>query len=534
MPKDCITYEESGYYSQIIIDYLNQDAAIAPFSNRFPTVENFKHQTTEKGINYTIQNRKVLVKALTNQYQNFKTSELVTKNIAQLEKETTFTITTGHQLNLFTGPLYFLYKIISTINLCKQLNSCYLHQKFVPVYWMATEDHDFEEINYFNFKDKKIKWSKNTAGPVGRLSTEGLDAVFNVFETTLGSSTNATYLKNVFKKAYLENETLADATRFLANELFKNDGLVIIDADSSDLKQLMIPYFKEELLHQKSFKAVSETNAKLTKYKIQVNPREINLFYIEDNLRERIIFENGKYKVNNTKIEFSQSEIVTELNNYPEKFSPNVLLRPLYEEVILPNLAYIGGGGEIAYWLQLKSTFKMHNITFPILILRNSVLLISDKQLKKMDHLQLSIADLFLTKTALSAKKTSDFTKLPVDFTTQKTALKTQFEQLYTLALQTDASFTGAVKAQEIKQLKGLQNLEQRLLKAEKRIYKDKLDRIAVLHEALFPGESLQERKQNFSEFYVEVGPDLLSKISADLNPLAPYFNVITLREQID
>jgi bacillithiol biosynthesis cysteine-adding enzyme BshC len=234
---------------------------------------------------------------------------------------------------------------------------------------MATEDHDFEEINYFNFKNKKIKWNRESSGPVGRLSTEGLDLVFEQFSNEIELGENATYLKNLFENSYLKHSNLADATRFLANELFKNEGLVILDGDSVELKKLFIPYIKKELLEQSSFTNVSKTNLLLKDYFVQVNPREINLFYIEDNLRERIIFEDGIYKINNTVLHFTESEILTEIENHPEKFSPNVITRPLYEEVILPNLCYIGGGGEIAYWLELKSNFEENNVTFPILLL---------------------------------------------------------------------------------------------------------------------------------------------------------------------
>lgn len=529
MPTDCITYQESGYYSNIIIDYLNQDAAVLPFYNRFPTLDNFKNQIEEKESNYSPENRKILVNELLLQYKLIDNVAAVTNNISLLESATTFTITTGHQLNLFTGPLYFLYKIISTINLCKQLNERYTSQKFVPIYWMATEDHDFEEINYFNFKDKKIKWSKNSNGPVGRLSTEGLDEVLKVFETQLGASSNASYLISLFKKAYLQHKTLSEATRYLTNELFKHEGLVILDADTIALKKLFIPMLKKELQNQISFNAVSETNVKLQAYQIQVNPREINLFYIENNVRERIIFENGTYRVNNTNLFFSPSEILKAVDNYPEKFSPNVLVRPLYQEVILPNLAYIGGGGEIAYWLQLKSTFKLHKITFPMLVLRNSALLISDKQLKKIEILQLSVADLFLPRITLLTKKTKELTKLPTDFSPQKELLKTQFKLLHAVALRTDVSFIGAVKAQEVKQLQGLLHLEKRLLKAEKRVYKETLERISKLQDELFPNEGLQERKQNFSEFFVEDGPNLITKITENSDPLSPYFSIIKL-----
>ena len=529
MPTDCITYQKSGYYTKIIVDYLNQESDLKPLYNRFPSLDNFKNQIQEKAINYNTAHRDVLVSALTEMYKTVDTTEIVKKNIKLLNSDTTFTITTGHQLNLFTGPLYFLYKIISTINLCKQLEATYPTQKFVPIYWMATEDHDFEEINYFNFKDKKIKWTKNSAGPVGRLATDGLEEVFRVLESQIGGGTNASYLKNLFKNAYLKTNTLAEATLYLANELFKNDGLVILDADSVELKKQMIPFFEDELLHQSAVKTVTATNVLLNKYSIQVTPREINLFYIDTNLRERIILENAIYKINNTNITFSRSEIIKELHQNPEKFSPNVILRPLYQEVILPNLAYIGGGGEIAYWLQLKSTFEWHKITFPILILRNSALLISEKQKSKIDKLPISMPDLFLSRTALVNKKVKELTTLSIDFSAQKAILKTQFEALQAIALQTDASFIGAVKAQEIKQIKGLLNLEKRLLKAEKRVHKDLLNRIIDLQESLFPNESLQERNQNFSEFYIEVGPKLIETLRKNLDPLAPYFSIITV-----
>ncbi|HLP63963.1 bacillithiol biosynthesis cysteine-adding enzyme BshC [Flavobacterium sp.] len=532
MPNDCITYQNSGYFSKLIVDYLDEKPELKPLYNRFPKIENFKDQIEEKANNFNSQDhlkRQVLVSELEKQYSNFEVSKRTLDNIQLLKHSNTFTITTGHQLNLFTGPLYFLYKIVSTINLCKKLKLTYPEYHFVPVYWMATEDHDFEEINYFNFKDKKIKWNKESFGPVGRLSTDGLGEVFFNFSDELGSSENANYLRELFRKSYLEHSNLADATRYLANELFKNEGLVIIDGDSIELKKLFIPFAKEELLNQTSFKKVTETNLQLEHYKIQVNPREINLFYIEDQLRERIVFENEKYKVNSTKIEFTTEEILSELENHPEKFSPNVILRPLYQEIILPNLCYIGGGGEIAYWLELKSNFEAFKVTFPIVLVRNSVLLATQKQVQKADKLNLTWSDLFSKQTDLINQKTRQLSKFTIDFSEQKEHLKKQFEQLMDIANQTDKSFIGAVKAQEAKQIKGLENLEKRLLKAEKRILNDQLQRIALLQNELFPNQSLQERKANFSEFYMEFGEELKSKLLKDLCPLDSNFSIIIL-----
>ena len=481
MPSDCISYQKSGYFSKLMNDYLDEKTNLNVLYNRFPNLENFNKQMYEKDSNFhgTFKDkRKILFQSLENQYSNFDISDETLFNLKLLKEFNTFTITTGHQLNLFTGPLYFLYKIISTINLCEQLKKEYPNQNFVPIYWMATEDHDFEEINHFWFKGKKISWKKESFGPVGRLSTEGLKEIFELFSSELGLGENATHLKDLFEKGYLEHSNLADATRYIANELFKEKGLVILDGDDKNLKQLFVPYAKEELVNQTSSEEVLKTNELLAEYKIQVNPREINLFYIEDNLRERIVFENNIYKVLNTNYVFSENEILDELENHPEKFSPNVILRPLYQEVILPNLCYIGGGGELAYWLELKSNFEANNITFPMLLLRNSVLISTQKQAEKADKLELTWADLFNKQQDLISNKTKELSNFDIDFTSQKEHLKKQFENLYTIAAKTDKSFIGAVKAQEVKQTKGLENLEKRLLKAEKRVLAEKLERI--------------------------------------------------------
>ncbi len=529
MPSDCISFQSSGYFTPLINDYLNQKDTLKPLYNRFPDVDNFKLQMDEKRTNYNHEFRNTLVKVLEQQYKNINTSAYTQQNIKLLAGSETYTVTTGHQLNLFTGPLYFLYKIVSAINLSRELKHAYPGQDFVPVYWMATEDHDFEEINYFTFRNKKIKWPRESAGPVGRLSTDGLDTVLTVFAKELGIGQNAEWLKELFEKAYLKHTNLADATRYLANEIFGSEGLVIIDADNPELKKQFAPHIKEELLKQTSHQKVAETSEHLKDYNIQVNPREINLFYIEDDIRERIILQEGNYYINNTDLKFSEPEILALLKSNPEKFSPNVIMRPLYQEVLLPNLSYIGGGGELAYWLELKSYFNAANVTFPILLLRNSALLATQKQADKLDKLALTWADMFSKQQDLLNKKVQSFSEFRLDFTEQKEFLKKQFETLNAIAAKTDASFTGAVKAQEIKQLKGLENLEKRLLKAEKRSHTEQLERIIQIQNELFPGNTLQERKANFSEFFLEFDGKLLAELFDKLKPLEHEFNVVVL-----
>ena len=535
MPTESIPYSETGYFSPLMCDYLAEKSTLKPFYNRFPKLENFEAQIQEKQQSHQVNlsSRLLLGMSLMRQYSNVNISQATKENIVKLKNENTFTITTGHQLNLFTGPLYFLYKIISTINLTTTLKEKFPTHDFVPIYWMASEDHDFDEIKYFNYKGKKIQWNRAASGAVGELSTEGLAEVFEEFSEILGAGDNAKYLQSLFEDGYLKHDNLADATRYIANELFKQYGLVIVDGNDKSLKQLYIPFVENELFEQTSHKKVLETAEKLTEvndsYKIQVNPREINLFYIKDGIRERIIEIDGVFIVNDTSVRWNSEEIKKELHEFPERFSPNALLRPLYQEIILPNLCYIGGGGELAYWLELKTYFEAVNVTFPMLLLRNSAVVKTKKQSQKMEKLNITNRDLFLQREPFITKKVKQLSEIKIDFTPQKKHLEQQFKDLYKLAEQTDKSFIGAVAAQETKQLKGLDNLEKRLLTAQKRGLKDKVSRSTELQEALFPKNSLQERKQNFSELYLAYGEKLIPTLIKHLQPLSGEFLVLEL-----
>lgn len=535
MPTHHIPFSKTGYFSSLICDYLAEKSELQSLYHRFPKLEHFEKQIQEKKAakHTNVSERQVLKTALQTQYVTTDASEKTIANIERLADENTFTVTTGHQLNLFTGPLYFLYKIISTINLAEQLQEAYPGYHFVPIYWMASEDHDFDEINYFNFKGKKVQWNREASGAVGKLSTAGLAEVFEVFSADLGKGTAADFLRSLFKEGYLKHDNLTDATRYIANALFKEYGLVIVDGDDKALKQLFVPFVLDELTNKTAHQKVNEAAKQLKeispKYKIQVNPREINLFYIHEGIRERIVEEEGVYSVLNTDITWSLSEITTHVHEFPERFSPNALLRPLYQEVILPNLCYIGGGGELAYWLELKSYFDTVAVTFPMLLLRNSVVIASEKQAKKLQNLDISYADIFLKRNDFINRRIRRISNINIDFSEQKAQLKHQFEAMYALAKQTDASFLGAVEAQEKKQLKGIAHLEKRMLKAQKRVLKDEVIRMSALQEALFPQQSLQERKVNFSELYLDYGTALIPNLHKTLKPLDGTFTIIEM-----
>lgn len=531
MDVDCIPFSQTGYFPKLITDYLEGNERLKPFCNGFPGTDGLQAHIQRKEAQFPPEYREILVNVLRKQYKGINCSGALEANLRLLGSGNTFTVVTGHQLNLFSGPLFFFYKLLSAIKLCTTLKTAYPANNFVPVYWMATEDHDFEEINHFTFKGKKLRWNRAASGAVGRMDTSGLEALFETFSSEMGGGGNAETLKKLFSRAYLENRSLAAATRFLVNELFGDYGLVVLDSDTAELKQLLLPYIKKDVFENVPYQKVSGTVAALGEaheaYQIQVNPREINYFYLRDQLRERLVAKNGTFGVVNTDLVFSPAELEAEMEAHPERFSPNVVTRPLYQELILPNLCYIGGSGELSYWLELKAMFETFEIPFPKLILRNSVLLIHAKQQRKLDRLQVQVKDLFLSQNNLINKKIREISNIDIDFSPQRKHLRAQFEALYEIAEKTDHSFLGAVKAQEAKQIKGLDRLEQRLLKAQKRKLQDQVSRLATIQNELFPGRALQERQQNFSEYFLELGDSFIPFLLDAMEPFPQDFLVL-------
>ncbi len=523
----CIDYRSTGYFSKLICDYLDQKPALQKYYNRFPTIENFASQIEEKK-GFSKEQRKLLVEALDMQYQSITSKEATTANISRLANSNTFTVVTGHQLNIFTGPLYFIYKIISTINLCKKLKAQYPDNDFVPVYWMASEDHDFEEINHIHFQDEKLVWERNSGGPVGRFSTAGLEDVIEKLNEQVGPGTAATEFIELLKASYLKHRNLADATRYLAHQLFGDEGLVVVDGDDSGLKSSMIPHFQKELMEQISEKEVVKTSEGLEQeYFDQVHPREINLFYIKDGLRERIVKNENRWEVLETKISFTKEELIKELNNHPERFSPNVILRPLYQEVILPNLAYIGGGGELAYWLQLKDMFAAFEVPFPMLVLRNSVLWVDKKSKEQIEKLGIPVSEVFRPLEEAKGDYASKNAPIDTELEPYEVKLQSMFDELEEVAHLTDKSMLGAVNAQRQKQLNGLEKLKKKLIRAEKKRQDISMARFDKINEALFPKGGLQERNVNLSEMYMEHGNSFISTLKQSLDPLDFRFRIL-------
>jgi len=519
-----LPYAQTSRFSALIQDYLDGNESLKQFYGRFPTAEAFKLQMDEKLANY--RHRTALVNALKAQYAGSGGSS---KLIDRLSNSNCYTITTGHQLCLFTGPLYFVYKIVTTIKLTEEMRLKYPDADFVPVFWMASEDHDFDEVNHAHLFGKKLVWESGQAGAVGRMQLTALDETIAEIGEILGSSILAKEALSIIQEAYGTSANWALATRKLVTKLFGADRLLIIDGDDKALKSLFIPQMQRELSEQLSFSATEATGASLgLHYPLQVTPREINLFYLADQLRERIVLQDGVFKVLHSKLSFTPEEIEIELKTNPENFSPNVILRPLYQETILPNLAYIGGGGELAYWFQLKSMFNSFNVTFPMLVLRNSVLLIGKNEARKMQNLNLSVLDLFGDKEEQIKTLVLEQADSEISLEQEKLELSAIFENIATRAASIDPTLKAMVLAEEKRALNSLEGVEKRMMKAEKDKHSLAINQLTGVYDKLFPEGSLQERHNNFFEFYLKHGHSFLEELFKNLDPLDFRFTILS------
>lgn len=520
-----VSYEEAGMLAQLTRDYLAGNKDLQPFYQYTPQIDQFEKIIEDKSKENI--DREQLFNSLQAQYQGLKISKKVKKNISSLKDENTFTIVTGHQLCLFTGPLYFIYKILSVINLTEQLAEEYPDKKFVPVYWMASEDHDFDEINHTWINGVRYEWNpeiqKNTSdhfGKVGSVPTQDIQALINVMKDTLPESDQTARIFELLTKAYIDQPNLTSATRYLVNELFSEYGVVCVDGDDVGLKSQFASIVQKELLSSFSFHQASSTIDQLKEYKIQVNPREINLFYMKDNLRERIEKTETGYQIVNTSVSFSESEMMAELENHPERFSPNVMLRPLYQEKILPNLAYIGGGAEVAYWMEMKGIFEEAEVNYPMVLSRNSALVMPDKMRKKINQLGIQLTDLFKPKEKLIKQLVEDAVTDRLTFDAEREKMEELFGQISERMSKADISLERSAKAALQYQMNYLTSLEKKLFRAEKKNQEVLLERIDVLKSVAYPQGGLQERTINIIEMWLEFGDQFIEKMKQRFNPL--------------
>jgi len=503
-----LSYQETGRFSKLVLDYINQKESVKDFISEFPTIKNFRKQIDKKSNDFI--DRELLFEVLKEQNAKIELSKSSQANLNLLKVNNTYTVTTGHQLCIFTGPLYFIYKIISTINLVNSLKSQYPSYNFVPVFWLASEDHDFDEISSINLFNKKVSWKTNQKGSVGRMKLDDFDLVLDELDDFMCNDKNYQNLREIFRNSYNKQNNLSEATRFLINQLFGSYGLLVIDGDDKKLKTKLIDVIDKDINENHFYKIISNTNKKIQKlYHKQALVRPVNFFDISNN---RVRIEN---KIDKQKIIDS-----------PENYSPNVLLRPIFQEMILPNIAYVGGGGEISYWLQLRDVFSELSLSMPIIVLRNSVLFIDEKQSKKIADLGLNSFDFFSETDEIIShyiKKTSD----NIDISSQISSINDSFFSISKNIK--DQGLLASLNALNQKTNNSLNDFEKKIIKNLKNNKVDKINQINKLKAILFPENNLQERYDNFVMAYSKYGDNFIKNLISSLDPLDTNFVILDL-----
>lgn len=508
-----LPYSATGNFSKIVLDYVSGNEKLKDF---------FEHDANLEGIKAAIlqrkkfpNNRELLFQQMSDQYKDVQAGDAVVKNIDSLKNENTFTICTAHQPNIFTGHLYFIYKILQTIKLSGELKTQLPAYHFVPVFFMGSEDADLEELNHVIVDGKKYTWETSQTGAVGKMLID--DDLVKLIGNIAGRISVEPYgneIIGLLKESYKKNKTIQEATFHFVHALFSSYGLLVLVPDNAAYKRSMREIFEEDLFDNTPSEIVSKSSEKLgASYKVQAHPREINLFYLKDGIRNRIIEVNNSFVVHDTELVFTKQTLQTELDTYPENFSPNVILRGIFQEVILPNILFVGGGGELAYWLELKDLFSYYRVPFPVLVLRNSFLLIEKRFLGLMHKLKLSPEDLFSDQLSVLNRHVKAESKNGLALDVEKKSLEQIFQRIREKTSIIDSTLAEHTSALQTKAIKNILSLEKKMIRAERRKFSDTKNQISTLHAALFPAGNLQERTENFMLFYSKWGPSFIDML---------------------
>lgn len=522
-----ISYKETNAFSKIVIDYLEDHPALQPFYSHRPSPEGIKAALEKRKEQHT--DRATLVNVLRQQYSSISSSPAVMDNIEALGKENAFTICTAHQPNLFSGPLYFIYKILHAIRLAASMQEQFPQERFIPVYYMGSEDADLEELNHINVRGKKYEWQTKQKGAVGRMTADAaLVKLLEELGQQLGVEPHGQEVCRMLMEFYTKGKTIQQATFELVDRLFGAYGLIVLIPDHADLKRQMLRVFEDDIFRQQPSAVVEDTSNKLSEqYNVQAHPREINLFYLKDDIRERIERLGEGFCVHHTDIRFTEQELKQELQDHPERFSPNVILRGLFQETILPNIAFIGGGGELAYWLQLKDLFSHYNTCFPVLVLRNSLVIVEKHQQALASKLNLPLTGLFRPELRILDELIEREGRKP-RLNGEVDGLKQIYDQLKDLATSFDPTLNRHVEALKVRTVGHLLTLEKKMLRAERKKHEATQRQVARLRQQLFPNNGLQERVENFSSYYARWGSRFIEELYSNSLALEQQFTIIT------
>jgi len=431
-----VQVKNTFYNSPAINAYLENHKALSPFLSQFPSPQSVVDQISQKQFSEIARN--ILSDALLNQYKQsgiqLDSHSPVLKNIETLRQANAYTVTAGQQIHAYLGPGLVINKILSVISLAKACSERTEHP-IIPIFWMATEDHDFDEINHLKLFGKEFKWENpdGLSGPVGRKKNTGLAEMGQEIKELFKNDPQTSEWIEVMIQAYEKSDHYAAASRKIIHQIFENTGLVVIDPDDVSLKT----EFKDILLREIENPTAHLISAydevlKSLHVKPQIHPRETNLFIIDEGKRERLIKKENSFQLLPSEKYYTPSSLKQLLSDSPENFSPNVALRPIYQETILPNLAYVAGGSEIIYWFQIKNIFEAYHIPYPVIWLRSSAIYIPSAVVDFIQNTGLTIESMFTDQESIQLKleeHTQQIKSGPITINKQLSVLLDQLEE---------------------------------------------------------------------------------------------------------
>ena len=484
-----LPFAQMGAFKEVFLQYIDGDERLASLLGPRPTLAELDRLA---GLShYPAERREVLVQTLRAQYEAIGAD--AASHLNKLAQADCFTVTTGHQLCVYLGPLYTVLKALTVVRLAAQMEERYPNRKVVPIFWLAGEDHDLEEIADVTIQGQKYHWQPPYPGPAGQETTVGLREMLEPLWPRLP----------LYLQRYGTFPTLAQAQAWLLHTLFGEWGLVVLDPADAALKPFFAPIIKKELMQRFVQPAVEAATARLEAagHKPQIAVREVNLFLLGEHARERIILEpNGGFSAGSLG-RFTLEEMLRMADKEPERFSPNVAMRPLYQEVLLPNLAYIGGPAEVAYWLQLKDVFEAADVPMPAVWPRAHAMILSAKEAAKLEEMGLSPSDTGMDLTLLKKKVVAEKGTDKPDTEELMGLFNTFFTKLETLTLEQDRSLGQAMAAERARLEKQVEPGIKRLEKAYERRFETLTGQAEKLQAKLAPGGGLQERVENYLGF---------------------------------
>lgn len=517
-----IDFSKLTLHSPLIRDYCAQKSTLTPFYTAYPSRENITKQCLAKAKSYSLTQRTLLSERLNQFHQRLNLSSLQRDNLLALASPNTFTITTAHQTNIFSGPLYTIYKIAHCIRIANELNSSIPEYHFIPLFFLGSEDHDTEELNHIFLHGHKFSWQSSQDGAFGRRKVD--KNLQQIIQQIIQELSSYPYFDQVHKllETYKAEGQIKNVYLDFLQYLFKDYGLLFLDPDDKAFKSSFISIFEEDIFQHSTQRQILPTAEDLHTlgYKVQVRPRMINSFYLGDNFRGRIVQSGDSFYVQGSDIHYNSQELVQHLHDFPENFSPNVCLRGLFQEQLLPNVAYVGGGGEIAYWLELKNLFNYYNIPFPILWVRHSVMILDNPLiLNLLQKAKFSYEDLLIAPQDYAnifvRTKNPEYQEFIEKYTGQISDIYKNLSNALDLDNIPLKTHIGALEHKHINQLNKLAN---KLYRHQKKIYSIQLGRQERIHSILFPNGIMQERYDNILSYYAKYGEKFIETIITNLH----------------